>query len=114
MSRAVLAALAAALVLVLAAPAAARQPLVVPTPDGPGPSRFDRVEVTRLGPSAARTVLVLVPGTGGGAGDFTLVARDLVRRVPGLQVWAVDRRSQALASPGGVGGPGTATSTGSR
>jgi hypothetical protein len=41
-------------------------------------------------------VLVLVPGYAGGAGDFTLLAEDLVRRVPGLQVWSVDRRSQAL------------------
>jgi hypothetical protein len=41
-------------------------------------------------------VLVLMPGFQGGAGDFTLDARELVRRLPGLQVWAVDRRSQAL------------------
>jgi hypothetical protein len=54
------------------------------------------VTVTRLGPARARTVLVLVPGTAGGAGDFTLLGRDLVRRVPGLQVWAMDRRTQAL------------------
>jgi hypothetical protein len=37
-----------------------------------------------------------VPGYLAGAGDFTLVARELVRRVPGLQVWAVDRRSNAF------------------
>jgi hypothetical protein len=37
-----------------------------------------------------------MPGFSGGAGDFTFVGRDLVRRVKGLQVWAVDRRSQAL------------------
>jgi len=42
--------------------------------------------VTRIGPASARTLLVLVPGFSGGAGGFT----------PGLQVWALDRRSQAL------------------
>ena len=39
---------------------------------------------------------MLAPGATGGAGVFTFVARDLVRRVPGLQVWAVDRREQAF------------------
>ena len=39
---------------------------------------------------------MLVPGFQGGAGDFALLGPELVRRVPGLQVWAVDRRSQAL------------------
>lgn len=63
---------------------------------GPGPAKYDRVEVTRFGPLSAHKVLVLVPGTIGGAGDFTISARALVERVPGLQVWAMDRRSQAL------------------
>jgi pimeloyl-ACP methyl ester carboxylesterase len=62
----------------------------------PGPRRYDRLDVTKFGSSSAKTVLVLVPGTNGGRGDFTLTARELVRDVPGLQVWAVDRRSQAL------------------
>lgn len=80
--------------LVAAAPSAAVT--TIGGADGPGPARYDKVFVSKLGPSTARTVLVLVPGTAGGAGTFTLVARDLVARVPGLQVWAVDRRSQAL------------------
>jgi pimeloyl-ACP methyl ester carboxylesterase len=62
----------------------------------PGPRTYDRLDVTKFGSSSAKTVLVLVPGTNGGRGDFTLTARELVRDVPGLQVWAVDRRSQAL------------------
>jgi len=64
--------------------------------NAPGPSRYDRSYVLKIGPSSARRVLVLVPGTFGGAGDFRLVARDIVRRVPGLQVWAWDRRTNAL------------------
>ena len=37
-----------------------------------------------------------MPGTEGGAGDFTLDARYLVKHDRGLQVWAIDRRTQAL------------------
>lgn len=85
---------AAAAVVVLAAPAGAAV-TTIPSP-GPGPARYDRVTVTKVGPSTARTVLILMPGFQGGAGDFTLVGRDIVRRVGGLQVWALDRRSQAL------------------
>ena len=64
--------------------------------NAPGPSRLDRSYVLKVGPSSARRVLVLVPGTYGGAGNFRLVARDIVKRVPGLQVWAWDRRTQGL------------------
>jgi pimeloyl-ACP methyl ester carboxylesterase len=64
--------------------------------NAPGPSRYDRSYVLKIGPSSAKRVLVLVPGTFGGAGDFRLVARDIVKRVPGLQVWAWDRRSNGL------------------
>jgi hypothetical protein len=62
----------------------------------PGPARYDRVFVQQLGPAGAGSVLVLVPGTVGGAGSITPVARDIVRRVPGMQVWIVDRREQAF------------------
>ena len=65
-------------------------------PPGPGPAKYDRVFVQQLGPVAAKNVLVLVPGTNGGAGSIVPVARDIVRRVPQTQVWIVDRREQAL------------------
>ena len=80
----------------LPAGAAAEPVFFVAGAHGAGPARFDRVLVQRFGPASARTVLVLVPGATGGAGVFTFMARDLVRRVPGLQVWAVDRREQAF------------------
>lgn len=60
------------------------------------PAQYDRVYVRKFGKPSAKRVLVLTPGFVGGSGDFTLVARELVKRVPGLQVWAVDRRSNAL------------------
>jgi pimeloyl-ACP methyl ester carboxylesterase len=80
-----------------ATPAAARESVaVVPTPPAPGPAQFNQVTVHQFGPKSAKHVLVLMPGTQGGAGDFTLDARYLVKRVPDLQVWAIDRRTQAL------------------
>jgi pimeloyl-ACP methyl ester carboxylesterase len=82
--------------LALAGPAAAATKTVAVKSPGPGPSATDKVYVTKIGPSTAKTVLVLIPGFQGGAGDFTLVGRDIVRRVPGVQVWALDRRSEAL------------------
>ena len=82
--------------LAIGAPPAAADVVTVRGASGPGPERYDRVTVERFGPRSARRVLVLVPGLGGGAGDFALLGPELVRRVPGLQVWALDRRSQAL------------------
>ena len=60
--------------------------------------------VQRFGSPKAKRVLVLVPGFVGGAGDFRLIARDIVKRVPGLQVWAFDRRSQAFEDTSGFAG----------
>ena len=95
MSRAL--ALAVASFLALAAPAAALDRYVpMKAPAGPGPAKYDRVFVKQMGPKDARTVLVLVPGTNGGAGGIVPVARDIVRRVRRTQVWIVDRREQAL------------------
>jgi pimeloyl-ACP methyl ester carboxylesterase len=99
--RAVIALAGIGLALIVAAtaagPAMARERLIsVPTPPAPGPAQFNQVTVHQFGPKSAERVLVLMPGTSGGAGDFTLMARYLVKRVPGLQVWAIDRRTQAL------------------
>ena len=92
-----LVALTAAIFATLAAPAAAIDRYVpMKVPPGPGPTKYDRVFVKQIGPARADTVLVLVPGTNGGAGSAVPVARDSVRRVPGMQVWIEDRREQAL------------------
>jgi pimeloyl-ACP methyl ester carboxylesterase len=82
--------------LAVAAPAAAAPYVAVKGASGPGPAKYDRVFVQKFGPPRANRVMVLVPGFLGGAGDFRLIARDIVRRVPGLQVWALDRRQQAF------------------
>src|SRR5918992_495183 len=62
----------------------------------PGPAKYDRVWVQQLGPRAHDRVVVLMPGTNGGAGSITPVARDIVKRVARTQVWIVDRRQQAF------------------
>src|SRR3954469_14672368 len=94
--RPVLAAVLLCLALAGTASAAEVQTTVGSWPGAPGPARYDRQEVTRFGSPRAKTVLVLVPGTNGGRGDFTLTAREIAARAPGVQVWAVDRRSQQL------------------
>jgi hypothetical protein len=85
-------------VLAAPAPAVAQSEAVFSVRGAPaaGPATYDRTWVRRIGPAGARNVLVLAPGFIGGAGDFTLVARDLVRRVDDLQVWAWDRRWNAF------------------
>ena len=86
-----------AALLLAAAPAGARESVTtIRGSDGPGPAAYDKLDVYKIGPRRAKNVLVLIPGTIGGAGDFTLIARDIVRKTPGLQVWAIDRRSQAF------------------
>jgi hypothetical protein len=96
-------ALTAAIFLGLAVSADAAGPVAeryVPmkVPPGPGPAKYDRVFVLKLIPPgrAATRVLVLAPGTNGGAGGVLPVAREIVKRVPRLEVWIVDRREQAF------------------
>jgi hypothetical protein len=83
--------------LAAAAPAGAAERYVsMRGVSAPGPAKYDRVFVQKVGPAAARRVLVLVPGFLGGAGGITPVARDIVARVRGMQVWIVDRRENAF------------------
>jgi len=71
--------------------------LTIPTPAVSGtPAKYDAVQVRTFGSPSATHVLVLVPGTNGGAGDFDLVAPYLVAHVPDLQVWSEMRREGVL------------------
>jgi len=66
-------------------------------PEPHTPARWDRSSVLRLrADESARAVLVLVPGLFGGARSLEVLGRQLVAATPGLQVWLVDRRSNAL------------------
>jgi pimeloyl-ACP methyl ester carboxylesterase len=84
-----------ALALGLGASTASARQIQVPS-RGPGPEQFDSITVQQYGPKKPDRVLVLMPGTAGGAGDFTANAKELTDRVDGLAVWAIDRRSQVL------------------
>ena len=79
---------------------AAAPPTRVVTLDGyaaPGtPAALNKVKVIQVGRAKARHVLVLVPGTSAGGPYFVPVARDIVRRLPGWQVWAIERRENLL------------------
>ena len=83
--------------LAVSAPAAgaADRVVVIPSP-GPGPASSDRVAVLQQGPAAAERVLVLMPGTSAGAANFKPVAEALLARLPGWQIWSVERRENAL------------------
>jgi hypothetical protein len=60
------------------------------------PAKYDKVMVRRFGSPSATNVLILVPGTVAGAGDFDIVGPYLAAHVPNLQVWAEMRREGAL------------------
>lgn len=72
------------------------------------PDQLDRIAFVRhwFGPPkpapSPRAVLILVPGFFGGAEDFRYVGERLVRRLPWLQVWAVDRRNNFLENRCGM------------
>lgn len=93
-----------AVALTLAPAASAGTVVAIKGAPAPGPAKYDRVFVEKHGPSTAKTVLVLIPGTSGGAGSVAPVAGDLARRVKGLQVWGFDRREQAFEDTSGFKG----------
>jgi hypothetical protein len=60
------------------------------------PDAYNKVGVIETGPKDAKNVLVLVPGTSASAAYFEPLAKDLVARQDGWQVWAVERRENLL------------------
>ncbi len=69
----------------------------LPGVKAPGtPARYDKVGVLKVGPSHARNVLVLEPGTEAGSAYFVPLAQWIVARTHGWQVWSVERRENLL------------------
>jgi pimeloyl-ACP methyl ester carboxylesterase len=65
--------------------------------NAPGtPAKYNKVGVIKTGPSDAENVLVLVPGTSASAAYFEPLAKDIVRKSKGWQVWAIERRENFL------------------
>lgn len=60
------------------------------------PARYDRVGVIKIGSAGARNVLVLEPGTSAAGAYFVPLAKWIVSKAPGWQVWAVERRESLL------------------
>src|SRR4051794_16683602 len=60
------------------------------------PAQLNQVGVLQIGPRNARNILVLSPGTSAGAAYFAPLAKSLVQRARGWQVWAVERRENLL------------------
>src|SRR5215213_2180325 len=60
------------------------------------PARYNKVGILKFGPKKARNVLVLNPGTSASAAYFAPLARTVVKRARGWQVWAVERRENLL------------------
>ena len=65
--------------------------------NAPGtPAKYNKVGVIKTGPSDAKNILVLVPGTSASAAYFEPLAKDIVRKSKGWQVWAIERRENFL------------------
>jgi hypothetical protein len=88
----------AALYAAIAAPSAGAAGVTwMPGFHAPGtPAQYNRVGVVKVGPAAARNVLVLVPGTSAGAAYFVPLAKAVVKQSKGWQVWSVERRENLV------------------
>jgi pimeloyl-ACP methyl ester carboxylesterase len=64
--------------------------------NAPGPAKYDKVKVYEVGSTKAKHVLVLEPGTSASSGYFRGISHDIVNRLPGWQVWSVERRQNLL------------------
>ncbi len=60
------------------------------------PSKYNKVGIRKQGPAKADKVLVLIPGTSAGATNFRVMARALLQRLDGWQVWSIERRENLL------------------
>jgi hypothetical protein len=87
-------------VAALATPARSDVPVAFERIDGfvsPGtPAALNRVGILEIGSPSARNVLILNPGTSASAAYFAPLAKTVVSRVSGWQIWAVERRENQL------------------
>lgn len=77
------------------------QRIAIAVPAGPGPAEYNRVWVRTYGSSNARHVLILVPGSPSGQGNYDALAPALVGAVSDLAVWTLDRRENGLEDTAG-------------
>jgi hypothetical protein len=60
------------------------------------PPQYQKVGILEVGPANAHNVLILNPGTSASAAYFAPLAKTIVDRARGWQVWAVERRENLL------------------
>jgi hypothetical protein len=60
------------------------------------PNSIDKVGVLKVGPPDAKRVLMLLPGTSGGAAYMAPLAEEIAGRAKHWQVWVVERRENLL------------------
>ncbi len=60
------------------------------------PAKYNKVGVIKVGPSDAKNVLVLEPGTSAAAAYFVPLAKWITSKTSGWQVWSVERRENLL------------------
>ncbi len=60
------------------------------------PAELNKVGVLQIGPKRAKNILVLNPGTSASAAYFAPLAKTVVEKAKGWQVWAVERRENLL------------------
>lgn len=60
------------------------------------PDKYNKVGTIEVGPKSAKNVLIFVPGTSASAAYYVPIAKDLVAKNPGWQIWAVERRENLL------------------
>jgi hypothetical protein len=60
------------------------------------PAHLNKVGVLEVGPRGARNILILNPGTSASAAYFAPLAKTVVSKAKGWQVWAVERRENLL------------------
>jgi pimeloyl-ACP methyl ester carboxylesterase len=78
-------------------PASGLNVIWMPGYAAPGtPAQYDKVGVIKIGPSSAKNVLVLEPGTSAGGSYFVPLAKWIVSKESGWQVWSVERRENLL------------------
>jgi len=88
--------IALACLLPASASASVRLERVAGFPSPGTPAKYNKVGILKVGPGSAENILVLNPGTSASAAYFAPLARDLVRKAKGWQVWAVERRENLL------------------
>jgi pimeloyl-ACP methyl ester carboxylesterase len=65
--------------------------------ESPGtPAQLNQVGVLEVGPRRAKNILILNPGTSASAAYFAPLAKTIVAKAKGWQVWAVERRENQL------------------